>query len=108
MQRLDQNMQELLSNYSSSAVDITSNSHSSTQNAGVNSNTSNKDMMLEACCANGEKIAIELAGCSTFEIEFMNKIKILLQGEEIYKKFGTSSSMTSKPFDPLEPNVTPE
>lgn len=52
------------------------------------------DMLLEVNCVSGERIGIELMGCTPQEIDFFNKIQVLFKGEEIYKKFGTSSSMT--------------
>lgn len=51
-------------------------------------------MLLEVNCVSGERIGIELMGCTPQEIDFFNKIQVLFKGEEIYKKFGTSSSMT--------------
>lgn len=68
----------------------------------------NGDMLIELNCINGERLSIELIDCPPIEFDFLNKIKVLLQGEEIFKKFGTSSSMTLKPFDPLEASTTPE
>lgn len=37
-----------------------------------------------------------------------DKLRALLIGEEIYKKFGSSSQMNVKPFDPLEKGSTPD
>lgn len=98
-------MELLCSNSSSSCVDVTQLSHYS-HNSGPK--LPNGDMLVELNCINGERISIELVDCLPLEIEYLNKIKVLLQGEEIFKKFGTSSSMNLKPFDPLDSALTPE
>lgn len=50
--------------------------------------------LVELNTVTGEKIGIDFSGCNQNEVEFFHKIKVLLEGEEIFKKFGTSSSMT--------------
>ena len=55
----------------------------------------------------GEKFSININGCVQLEIDFFEKVKALLEGEEVYKKFG-ASSINQKPFDPLEKTQTPE
>jgi len=54
----------------------------------------NGEGFLEINTITGEKIGIDFTSCTQNEVEFFHKIKILIEGEEIYKKFGTSSSMT--------------
>lgn len=95
----------LSSNSSSSCMDITRGSHHSIT---PGPRLPNGDLLIELNCVTGEKLSIELIDCLPNEFEYLNKIKVLLQGEEIFKKFGTSSSMNLKPFDPLELSTSPE
>lgn len=49
------------------------------------------DNAMEISTIGNEKYLIDFSGGSNYEIEFFTKIKMLLEGEEIYKKFGSSS-----------------
>jgi hypothetical protein len=66
------------------------------------------ERVMELSIMGSERMVIDLGGCLQSELEFFNKVRALIQGEEFFKKFGNSSSMTQKPFDPLDPNSIPE
>ena len=57
---------------------------------------------------NSDNLTIDLTGCTAQEIEFFEKVKALIEGETVFKKFNSGSSMAQKPFNPLEKGITPE
>ncbi len=48
-----------------------------------------------------EVYQIDLSAAQSSDIDFFDRIRPLLQGEWIFKKFSTSSSLNQKPFDPI-------
>lgn len=53
------------------------------------------ERQMEVTTQFGECLSINLKACAKTELDFYEKIKTLLEGQEIYKKFGVNN-MSSK------------
>lgn len=56
----------------------------------------------------GASTRILLPNCNFLDREFLEKIKPLLEGEEVFKKVSSTQLNQHSSFDPLNGGVTPE
>lgn len=98
MNAINQNMNFLLS-----AID-TPNSMTSRQEL-FNYDYSKQ---VDLCLYNNDRLQIDISACTQQELALFDNLRVLLQGEEVYKKFGSGTTFAQKPFDPFEKGVGPE
>jgi hypothetical protein len=66
-----------------------------------------EDIVHISLINNSTKLKVNIRKLSDKDIEFLESIRPLLEGKEVFKKFSSSSSISQLPFNPFE-NKKPE